>query len=125
MTILDDARPGMNPDIRPQDDLFGHVNGTWLAEAEIPSDRAAGGPFVMLADAAEQHVREIIEDCAAGRVDHGDAAQAVGEHRGRGSLPQRRERRAPRAPPHGPDPLDQYLAEVHIDTSAFADALLP
>ena len=73
MTILDDARPGMNPDIRPQDDLFGHVNGTWLAEAEIPSDRAAWGPFVMLADAAEQHVREIIEDCAAGRVEHGDA----------------------------------------------------
>ena len=30
MTILDDARSGMNPDIRPQDDLFGHVNGRWL-----------------------------------------------------------------------------------------------
>jgi endothelin-converting enzyme/putative endopeptidase len=68
VTTLDDARPGMNPDIRPQDDLFGHVNGTWLAETEIPSDRAAWGPFVMLADAAEVQVREIIEDCAAGRV---------------------------------------------------------
>src|SRR3954447_20074615 len=73
MTILDDARPGMNLHIRPQDDLFGHVNGTWLDETEIPSDRASWGPFVMLADAAEEHVREIIEDCAAGRVDGGDA----------------------------------------------------
>jgi endothelin-converting enzyme/putative endopeptidase len=77
VTILDDARPGMNPDIRPQDDLFGHVNGTWLEEAEIPADRAAWGPFVILADVAEQQVREIIEDCAAGRVvsaaDGGDA----------------------------------------------------
>ncbi|GAB4662752.1 hypothetical protein MOKP64_50920 [Mycobacterium avium subsp. hominissuis] len=26
--------------IRPQDDLFGHVNGRWLAEYEIPADRA-------------------------------------------------------------------------------------
>ena len=36
MSILDDAREGMNPDIRPQDDLFGHVNGRWLDTAEIP-----------------------------------------------------------------------------------------
>ena len=71
----------MNTDIRPQDDLFGHVNGTWLDETQIPSDRAAWGPFVMLADAAEQQVRDIIEDCAAGRVGgdgHGDA-QKIGD----------------------------------------------
>ena len=53
MTILDDARAGMNPDIRIQDDLFGHVNGVWLETAEIPSDRSSWGPFVMLADTAE------------------------------------------------------------------------
>ena len=62
VSILDDAREGMNPDIRIQDDLFGHVNGTWLETAEIPGDRSSWGPFVMLADAAEQHVREIIEN---------------------------------------------------------------
>jgi endothelin-converting enzyme/putative endopeptidase len=72
VTILDDAREGMNPDIRIQDDLFGHVNGAWLDTAEIPDDRSSWGPFVMLADTAEQHVREIIEDCAAGRVDDPD-----------------------------------------------------
>ncbi|MCW2767709.1 MAG: endothelin-converting enzyme Metallo peptidase family, partial [Nocardioides sp.] len=65
MTILDDARPGMNPDIRPQDDLFGHVNGRWLDETEIPSDRSSWGPFVQLADVAEDQVRQIIEDLAA------------------------------------------------------------
>ena len=57
MSILDDAREGMNPDIRPQDDLFGHVNGRWLEEAEIPSDRSSWGPFVQLADTAEEQVR--------------------------------------------------------------------
>ncbi|WP_435741832.1 M13 family metallopeptidase [Nocardioides sp. SYSU DS0663] len=72
MTILDDARPGMNLDIRPQDDLFGHVNGRWLDETEIPSDRSSWGPFVQLADAAEEHVREIIETLAA-RAAEGEA----------------------------------------------------
>ncbi|WP_308301706.1 M13 family metallopeptidase [Frankia umida] len=65
MSILDDAREGMDPAVRPQDDLFGHVNGRWLAETEIPSDRSSWGPFVQLADAAEQHVRDIITDLAA------------------------------------------------------------
>ncbi len=65
MTILDDAHAGMNPDIRPQDDLFGHVNGRWLDETEIPSDRSSWGPFVQLADTAEEQVRQIIEDLAA------------------------------------------------------------
>jgi endothelin-converting enzyme/putative endopeptidase len=69
VTILDDAREGMNLDIRVQDDLFGHVNGTWLDTAEIPGDRSSWGPFVMLAEAAEEHVREIIEACADGRVE--------------------------------------------------------
>ncbi len=73
MTILDDAREGMDPDIRIQDDLFGHVNGRWLETAEIPSDRAAWGPFVTLADAAEEHAREIIEEAAAGTLDAVDA----------------------------------------------------
>jgi putative endopeptidase len=66
VTILDDAREGMNPDIRPQDDLFGHVNGTWLEVAEIPSDRSSWGPFISLADTAEQQVHAIIEELAAG-----------------------------------------------------------
>ena len=68
----------MNPDIRIQDDLFGHVNGAWLDSAEIPSDRSSWGPFVMLADTAEQHVREIIEDATHGRLD-GAEAQKIGD----------------------------------------------
>ncbi len=65
MSTLDDAREGMDPSIRPQDDLFGHVNGRWLTDEEIPGDRSSWGPFVQLADDAEVHVRQIIEDLAA------------------------------------------------------------
>lgn len=83
MSILDDAREGMNPEIRPQDDLFGHVNGRWLDEAEIPSDRSSWGPFVQLADAAEEQVHQIIEDLAAavlrGDEGLGDDARKIGD----------------------------------------------
>ena len=85
MTILDDAREGMNPDIRIQDDLFGHVNGAWLDTAEIPGDRSSWGPFVMLADTAEEHVREIIEAAAAGELE-GDTAESADEARKIGDL---------------------------------------
>ena len=74
MTILDDAREGMNLDIRPQDDLFGHVNGTWLDTAEIPADRSSWGPFVTLADRAEEQVRAIITELSEGSA--GDVANA-------------------------------------------------
>ena len=68
MTILDDARAGMNPDIRPQDDLFGHVNGRWLETTEIPQDRSSWGAFAELAEGVEARVREIIEACARGEA---------------------------------------------------------
>jgi endothelin-converting enzyme/putative endopeptidase len=64
MSTLDDALAGMDPDIRPQDDLFGHVNGRWLETAEIPDDKGSWGPFVQLADAAEAQVRTIIDELA-------------------------------------------------------------
>src|SRR4051812_18562727 len=64
MSTLDDALAGMDPDIRPQDDLFRHVNGRWLETAEIPPDKGSWGPFVQLADAAEAQVRTIIEELA-------------------------------------------------------------
>jgi putative endopeptidase len=81
MSMLDDALAGMDPDIRPQDDLFGHVNGRWLETAEIPDDKGSWGPFVQLADAAEAQVRAIIEELAekvvSGEQGLGDDAMRI------------------------------------------------
>src|ERR1044072_3040671 len=66
----------MDPDIRPQDDLFGHVNGRWLTTVEIPSDRSSWGPFVQLADTAEEQVHKIIEDLTADSDGAADAEDA-------------------------------------------------
>ncbi len=51
----------MDPEIRPQDDLFRHFAGTWLDTYEIPADRASDGVTRTLYDIAEAQVREIIE----------------------------------------------------------------
>ncbi len=79
MTILDDARAGMDPDIRPQDDLFRHVNGRWLDSTEIPADRSAWGAFVMLAEQSEERAREIVEGLAGGTHEPGSNAQKIGD----------------------------------------------
>ncbi|WP_366843422.1 M13-type metalloendopeptidase [Rhodoluna sp.] len=50
----------IDPNTRPQDDLFRHVNGKWLDETEIPSDKSMYGSFHMLADDSEAAVKEIL-----------------------------------------------------------------
>ena len=81
MTTLDDARPGMDESVRPQDDLFGHVNGRWLAETEIPADRSSWGAFAFIAEEAEQQVRAIIEQAAteSGGAEKGSPTQQIGD----------------------------------------------
>ncbi|WP_024357021.1 M13 family metallopeptidase [Leucobacter chironomi] len=50
----------LDPAVRPQDDLFRHVNGKWIDRTEIPSDKARYGSFAVLAENAEEAVRDII-----------------------------------------------------------------
>jgi putative endopeptidase len=55
----------LDPDIRPQDDLFRHVNGRWIARTEIPADRARHSTFRILAEEAENAVRKIVEEATS------------------------------------------------------------
>jgi putative endopeptidase len=52
----------LSPEIRPQDDLFRHVNGAWLERTEIPDDKARWGSFHLIAEQAEKDVRAIVEE---------------------------------------------------------------
>jgi neprilysin/putative endopeptidase len=65
--------------IRPQDDLFGHVNGRWLAGHQMPADRATDGAFRELHDRAEEQVRELIEQAAASGAPPGTDEQRIGD----------------------------------------------
>jgi len=51
----------LDPAVRPQDDLFRHVNGKWLEATEIPADKARWGSFMILAEESETAVHEIVE----------------------------------------------------------------
>ena len=55
----------LDPSIRPQDDLFGYTNGTWLAQTEIPADRGRYGTFDRLREQAEHHLRDILDEAVA------------------------------------------------------------
>ena len=50
----------LDPAVRPQDDLFRHVNGRWQARTPIPDDKPSYGAAQILRDAADEAVREII-----------------------------------------------------------------
>ncbi|MDT5219329.1 MAG: putative endopeptidase [Mycobacterium sp.] len=64
---------------RPQDDLFGHVNGRWLSEYDIPADRATDGAFRTLFDRAEEQVRDLILEASQSRAPAGSDQQRIGD----------------------------------------------
>jgi len=82
ITHAADRHSGIDPDgfdttVRPQDDLFLHVNGRWLLSTEIPADKSNYGSFTALDDAARENIRAIIEDAAKNPTD--DVAKKVGD----------------------------------------------
>ena len=69
--------------IRPQDDLFGHVNGGWLATVEIPADLPSVGGFIDLVLESEAQVGEILQEAsdaaASGDAAPGSVRQKIGD----------------------------------------------
>ncbi|MGH8249080.1 MAG: M13 family metallopeptidase [Steroidobacteraceae bacterium] len=61
----------MDRKVRPQDDLFRFVNGTWLANTPFPAEYASAGIGIMLFEKAQEDVHEILKE-AAGK---GEAAK--------------------------------------------------
>jgi putative endopeptidase len=66
--------------IRPQDDLFQHVNGGWLARTEIPADKASWGAFDVLFEKSQTDLRALAEDIAKSPTrTPGSDAQKIGD----------------------------------------------
>lgn len=65
--------------IRPQDDLFRHVNGKWIDRTEIPADKARYGSFYLLHEEAEKAVRDIIVESADAGADASVEERKVGD----------------------------------------------
>lgn len=73
------ALSNIDASVRPQDDLYQHVNGTWLKSTEIPDDRPLEGTFTALRDGSELAVKEIIEDAAARGAESTGVEQKIGD----------------------------------------------
>src|SRR4051812_36099151 len=54
----------MDRSVKPGDDFWAYVNGSWDRKTQIAADRASAGPFITLSDDAERDVRQIVEGLA-------------------------------------------------------------
>ncbi|UUF15498.1 MULTISPECIES: M13 family metallopeptidase [Flavobacterium] len=54
----------MNTKISPSQDFFQYVNGTWLSQTEIPSDRTTWGSFNELIKKTDKDVMSILKDAS-------------------------------------------------------------
>ncbi|MBT43783.1 MAG: peptidase M13 [Idiomarina sp.] len=65
--------------VKPQDDLFAHVNGAWIERTEIPSDRSSVGSFFDLREQNQKRLRDIIENAANSNPEAGSNERKVGD----------------------------------------------
>jgi len=80
-----DLKSGVDRDnfditVRPQDDFYRYVNGTWLDNTKIPEDQSTYGSFNALRDKARDDVRVIIEESSKQKnLLEGSDSQKVGD----------------------------------------------
>ena len=69
----------MDTTVDPGDNFNEYVNGTWIANTEIPADKSSYGVFGVLRDRAGADVRDIIESSAQTSAPAGSDEQKVGD----------------------------------------------
>ena len=52
---------GMNTAVKPGEDFFAYVSGTWAENTDIPCDKSMYGSFLVLRDLSEARVRQLLE----------------------------------------------------------------
>jgi predicted metalloendopeptidase len=65
--------------VRPQDDLFRHANGRWLATVDIPTDRVTYGTFADMAERIDADLRAIAEDAVRTPAPAGSPLRQIGD----------------------------------------------
>lgn len=68
----------MDLSTRPQDDFFAYVNGEWLKQTQIPSDKFLYGNFEIIYDRTQDQLNKIIQDAAQSKLADGESAQKLG-----------------------------------------------
>ncbi len=69
----------MDKSVKPGDNFFEYVNGTWLKNTPIPADKSRFGSFDLLRDRSDTNVKAIIEAAAAKNAAKGTEEQKIGD----------------------------------------------
>lgn len=69
----------MKVSVKPGDDFFAYVNGTWLDNYVLPDDKSRYGNFNILREKSEEEVKAIIAESADGDNAPGSDEQKVGD----------------------------------------------
>ncbi|MCG1034795.1 M13 family metallopeptidase [Polaribacter sargassicola] len=69
----------MDTSVKPGDNFTSYVNGTWMKNTEIPSDKSAYGIGYILYEESENHIKEIIEESASKEYKKDSDEQKVGD----------------------------------------------
>ena len=74
---------GMDTSVRPGEDFFAYVSGTWAENTQIPSDKSMYGSFLVLRDLSEARVRQLLEGYELGDpAGTGNAAKLAALYQG-------------------------------------------
>jgi putative endopeptidase len=83
-TMAQDKKPGLNLDlmdksVKPGDDFFRYVNGTWFDKTDIPADRTRWGSFDELRQNTDKDALAILKEAVANKKldPKSDQAKAV------------------------------------------------
>ena len=67
----------MDTSVRPQDDFYNYVNGSWMKTAKIPSDKTSWGTYYMLDDITEANCLSILDDLVNKEYPEGSEGQKI------------------------------------------------
>src|SRR5437660_1260873 len=68
-----------NRAVRPQDDFFRFVNGTWLEHTQIPGDASSWGAFNELTEKSRTAIHQIVENAAKSNGPAGSEQRKIGD----------------------------------------------
>ena len=65
--------------VKPGNDFMAFVNGTWIKNTEMPSDKSRYGAAYMVYEESQENVKKIIEESSEGSFPEGSDEQKVGD----------------------------------------------
>lgn len=70
----------MDTTVAPGNNFTGYVNGTWMKNTKVPSDKARYGIMDIINDKAQEDVKALIENAARNKSKGGSEEQKIGDY---------------------------------------------